>query len=242
MKFASKLDAQIFLSEIKVFDKIGDVDKDYTPTLDEMKSFIKARTPLVKKLKNYRKSANAKANWRENRTKMMKGIKSFHKSTDGKRFHKRLGKFMATRLIRTKSNESNSEVFSGLLLKQGFLKGLNTAKQHMLVSLEYFHQLQEQLELEEMIVDYALPYFHRIEHKIITGEDLSESETIFLLDITEESCIIQKLAEINKQEFAEMQKVWNSITTDIENRKIAKSEVNYYPILIESVKQKLGRK
>ncbi len=240
MKFASKLDAQTFLSEIKAFDKINSVDKDFVPSLDEMKSFIKVRSPLVKKLKNYRKSANQKANWRNNRTKMMKGIKAFHKSTTGKRFHKRLGRFLATRITRKKTNEEIN-IYESLLLKQSFLKALNSAKQHMLVELEYFHQLQEQVELEEMIVDYALPYFTMIEKKIITGEELSDNETIFLFDITDESCIIQKLAELTEQEFAQMEKMWKAITIELESKKIAKNDVTYYPTLIEGIKKKLGR-
>jgi hypothetical protein len=238
MKFSSTLDVQTFLIEIKCFDKLSTVDESYKPTDEELSSFIKNRSPLVGKLKNYRKSANSKANWRENRTKMMKGIKAFHRSTDGKRFHKRLGRFLATRLFRSK--ETNESAYEGLLTKQGYLKGLASAKQHLLVELEYFHQIQEQVELEEFLVDYAFPYFHRIEEKIISGNDLSEDEESFLFDISDTNAVMQKVSEIYKKEFAEIENLWNSISSDLNKAGIAISATEYYPMLIEKLKETLG--
>ena len=198
MKFNTSLDAQTFLMEIKAFTKLNNVDENYVPTMDEVQSFLKARTPLVKKLKNHRKSSAQKANWRKNRHKMLKGIKAFHKSVQGKRFHRKLGRFLATRIFRTKTSEDMAEM---LLSKQGYLKGLNSAKQHLLVELEYFHQIQEQVELEEFITNYAYPFFRSIEEKIMTEEALDEDEVVFLVDLVENSVLIKSLADKSGQTF-----------------------------------------
>ena len=208
MKFQTTLDAQTFLLEILKFDKITEVNETYVPTSEEMDLFIKHREPLVKRIKNYAKSSAQKANWRQNRTNMMKGIKSFHRSVDGKRFHRRLGRFLSTRI--TKDRETN-EGYQTLLAKQEYLKGINSAKQHLFVELEYFHQLEAQVEIEEMILEYAIPFFRSIEEKIITNEELTDDELVFLMDLTEEKTLIQSIAEKLGKEFAEIENLWNSI-------------------------------
>ena len=48
IKFNTKLDAQAFMTEVKAFDKLGIASESYTPTTEELKSFIKKRTSLVK--------------------------------------------------------------------------------------------------------------------------------------------------------------------------------------------------
>lgn len=237
MKFLSILDVQTFLLEIKEFDKVNGVQANYQPTNEELTSFIKSRSPLVSKLKNYRKSADQKANWRGNRTKMMKGIKAFHKSVDGKRFHRRLGRFMATRITRTKDT---NEDYQTLLLKQSYLKGLNSAKQHLFVELEYFHQLQEQVELEDMIISYAIPMFQIIENKIVTDEDLSDDELVFLMDLTDNKSLVTALSDKTGVEFAEIENMWDSITSELENEGVAKDDPAFYPSLIDKLKSELG--
>lgn len=240
MKFLTTLDAQTFLLDIERFDKLDKVDENYRPTADEIEEFLKKRTPLVRKIKDYRKSSAQKANWRANRQNMMKGIKAFHKSTNGKRFHKRLGRFLATRIFR--KAESNDDGFKMLMTKQGVLKGINSAKQHLLVELEYFHQLGEQIELEEFLVDYAFPYFRVIENKVITDADLESDELVFLFDITDEKAIIQKLSEMLGKEFAEIEKLWNSIHSELSENELTVDDADYYPAMFEKLKSAVRTK
>jgi len=239
MKFNTTLDAQTFLTEVREFSKIKDADEKYEPTNEEVQSFLKARTPLVKKLKNNRKSSAQKANWRQNRYKMMKGIKAFHKSVKGKRFHRKLGTFLATRLFRAKTSESG---FSMLLSKQGYLKGLNSAKQHLLVELEYFHQLQEQVELEEFITDYAYPYFRSIEEKVIIDEDLTDDELVFLFDLVEANALITSFSDKTGLTFAQIEKMWNAIRNDLNKEGITDDDEKFYPFLVTRLKKQIGIK
>jgi len=101
---------------------------------------------------------------------MLKGIRAFHKSVAGKRFHRRLGNFLASRITRKKEKPTEALEFNTLMSKQASLKGLTSAKQHLFVELEYFHQLEEHIQLEEFLIDYALPYFRNIV-VIATGQN-----------------------------------------------------------------------
>jgi hypothetical protein len=243
LKFSSKLDIQTFLVESRVdsaLSKIDSVDIGYVPTDEELKGFIKSRSSLIGKLKDHRKSANSKANWRQNRTKMMKGIKAFHKSVEGKKFHKKLGNFIATRIFRTKPKRNESRNREMLLDKQEHLKALNSAKQHFLIELEYFHQVQEQIELEEMITCYAYPYFKIIEDKIISDEDLSDDELVFLVDIVENKALIKSMADKSGKTFAQIEKLWDSISNQLIKDGTSKDNEKFFPFLVTILKKKIG--
>lgn len=252
MKFLKKLDVNTFLAEVQSFDKIGTVGKDYAPTNEEMKTFIKARTPLVKKLKSGKQSSSGKANWRKNRTKMMKGIKAFHRSVDGKRFHRRLGRFLSTRLLRKadtnikpktqKASVKNEDVYEALLVKQAFLKGLNAAKQHLFIEMDYFHQLEEQVDLELFITEHAIPMFRSIELKILEDSEITEDEVCFLFDVLSEKIVLKALAEKLGKEFAEIEKLWNSISTGLKKKGITSLSENYFDSLLPLFFKKLGLK
>lgn len=243
IKFGSDLDAQTFIVESRVtssLDKLPEINKDYTPTDEELTGFIKSRGTLVNKMKDHRKSSVSKANWRKNRTSMMKGIKTFHKSVEGKRFHKKLGNFIATRIFKTKrKNESGYEM---LLSKQGHLKALNSAKQHLLVELEYFHQVQEQIELEELITCYAYPYFKTLEEKIIDETSLTDDELVFLMDLVENNALIKSFADKSGQTFAQIEKLWNSISSDLKKQGTEEDDEKFFPFLVSILKKRLGIK
>lgn len=231
MKFQSLLDVQTFLAEVGSFDRLGEATDHTTfvPSDEEQATFIKNRSEYVGKMKDYRRSANQKANWRENRTKMMKGIKSFHKSVDGKRFHRKLGRFLASRITR-KTNEARG--FTGFLEQLDFLVGLNSVKQHLYVEMDYFHRANEQIELEEMILDYAIPLFRTIESKIVEDVELSEDEMIFLVDITAPQDFLTALSESVKCPLEQIVVLVNGLTEELIKEGIAKEDQRFYPVLI----------
>jgi hypothetical protein len=240
VKFYSQLDAQLFLTEIKEFSLIQSVNEKFVPTHEQLTSFIKARTPLVKKIKDHRKSANQKSNWRENRYKMMKGIKAFHRSVEGKRYHRRLGRFLASRIVRKKEKTNEELEFQMLTAKQSYLKGLNSAKQHLFVELEYFHPLDEQIQIEEFIVDYALPYFRIIEKKIVEDTDLSDDELVFIFDLTEKEHIISFLSDKTGKTFEEIKKLWESIADSLTASNVSEENEAFYPKLFSKLASELN--
>ncbi|MCI4409113.1 MAG: hypothetical protein JHC26_08485 [Thermofilum sp.] len=84
IKFKNKLDEDIFRSE---FLKSG-------MSLDE---FLVERGKLEVGLVDFERSQRQKQNWRKHRWKYLKGIRRFHSSTEGKRFHRNLARYLATR-------------------------------------------------------------------------------------------------------------------------------------------------
>jgi len=234
MKFLNDLDAKTFLLEIGAYDKVTNANKGYEPTDEEMATFVKSRSKLSSGLKDYRKASKQKANWRNNRTKMMKGIKAFHRSVDGKRFHRNLGRFLASRISRSK-NESLT-----FFEKGDQLKALCSAKQHLFLELDYFHQIEEQIELEEIFLDHSIPLFQSIENKLLNEGDLDTDELSFLLDFTDRNNLFAALSEKLARPFEEISSMWQNMESELESENIAKDDDKFYPTLIDRLNVALG--
>jgi hypothetical protein len=93
--------------------------------------------------------------WRTNAYKMKKAINKWHQSTQGKRFHRNLGNFLATHLTRSdlglniKKEElevQNQMVDIDLDTVTNLLLGLNNIKTHLILELQYFERDSEALE------------------------------------------------------------------------------------------------
>ena len=211
MKFRTDIDAQAFHLEIDLFEGITSVTKDFSPSEDQLEAFIKSRGGYVSKHKDIEKSKAQKKNWRKNKHKIKKGIKAFHRSTDGKKFHRKLGRFLATRITRDRKKDES------FVARGESLKALTSAKQQLYIELDYFHPIEEQRQLEEFIIDYAIPMFSGIESKIAMDEELELNELDFLLEIISESSLQLELADSTNLPVAKIAEVWNSITCHLNN-------------------------
>jgi hypothetical protein len=227
MKFLSNEDAKLFLIEIGRLDILDSVTTEFEPTTEMLEVYSGRRESLVRKLKDHRKGQNTKAQWRGNRHKMMRGIKAYHKSTEGKRFHRKLGNHLANRLFKR-------EDFSGVVEKSDYLKSLSSAKTHFFIELQYYHTLSEQIEIEELALDYSAPIFNSIELKIINDEDLTDDEETFLYDITEEASIIRAVADISSSTIEAVSGVWNA--SKVESLNSNENEVEFPLNLINGLK------
>ena len=237
MKFASEVDAQLFLIEVGENPALCESLKTFTPTNEQLDSFISKRTRMESIIKDHRKSQVAKGAWRKNRYSMMKGIKAFHRSTEGKRFHRNLGNFLATRLTlsdsgRTATQKTNEDF--------EFLKSLNSAKTHLYIELEYYHQIYEQVELEEFALDYAYTLFRSIESKVVKGQKLNENEELFLLDITESAALISSFAKKAGKDVTEVENMWNSIKASLIKDGKSEKDADFYKLLVGSLKNSLN--
>jgi hypothetical protein len=232
LKFLTDLDAKLFLLEIGELEKISSVTRDYTPTNEELTSFIKKRREEGGALKDHDKSRKAKEGWRKNRADRMRGIRSFHKSTEGKRFHKRLGRFLASR-ISSNNEDTDNEVLE-------YLKGLCAAKNTLFTELEFYHPLTEQFELDSIVMDYALPMFGIIESKVVRKQALSEDEFDFLLDITETAEVVRALANKSGKRESEVEKAWDEIKASLLKQNNKESDPQFYGLLVSILKKKLN--
>ena len=125
-------------------------------SVDE-EAIILKRTEKKKRLKDFRKSKLSKKSWRINRKKLEKGIKKFHRSTKGKRFHRALGRRLATREV----VRQNSEMLE-------FLVGVQSLKTHLTIGTKYASSIDEE-------VDYLLFYESIVLTIIKLEEKLSKS-------------------------------------------------------------------
>ena len=178
MKFISTLDAQRFCTEINRVDLVDSVSEYFVPDESMLKEFIKKRRELVKSLKSFRRSQATKASWRQNRHQFMGGIRKFHKSTQGKRFHRELGRFLATRFTGDKSQDRKIAREGMSVYEAGAaLKALSSMKTYAFISLEYYHPLEEEVVHWEFL-EALVPVLTSVETKILEErlEDIVDSE------------------------------------------------------------------
>jgi hypothetical protein len=126
-------------------------------SLDE---FLVKRQELALGLVDWERSQRQKQNWRKYRWKYLKGIRDFHRSTEGKRFHRNLGRFLATReidsLLKVYQREKESErELRGLDLRKvqenlEFLIAVLSVSVHALIEERYYRA-----SIDE-VVDYKL--------------------------------------------------------------------------------------
>lgn len=190
MKFKSIKDVQLFLFEIGKTNLIESIkDSTWAPPPELIQEFITGRRALIPKLKDFRKSQNTKQSWRKNRYKMKKGIKAFHKSTEGKKFHRSLGRYLATRV--SKSNRHNENYND----KYDALKGLSSLRTHLYIESGYYKPLEEQLDFE-LFMDEVVPitlseelYTYK-DNCLVNEQDLDIlCRSITLEDLLKEYCL-----------------------------------------------------
>jgi hypothetical protein len=139
---------------------------DSGKTLEE---FLEQKLLLEEQMVDWEKSQAQKQNWRQHRHDYMKGIRKFHRSTQGKRMHRNLGRYLATRepatLMKTYQTEKDKEKERGGSSSLGlrkvtenleFLISVMSACTHALVEKRYYEvgldeSVQYDLFLEELL-------------------------------------------------------------------------------------------
>jgi len=130
-----------------------EIDRLYYEALELNDSIIRNKLQLIaKNIKDRKKSLAAKNFWRRNAYKMKKAIQKWHQSTQGKRFHRNLGNFLATHLTKSdlgllkKEEYPNKEIEISLDDIASILLGLNNIKTHLIIEMQYFEKDSEALE------------------------------------------------------------------------------------------------
>jgi virulence-associated protein VapD len=112
VQFHTEADRQLFLLEVG--KRIDEAD---TPS--DHKLFVKRRHLMGSLFKDFNRANAAKRNWNTNRFNLMTGIRRYHHSTEGKKFHRQLGRFITTHMFVNKEGSlyanTSEENFSDLL-------------------------------------------------------------------------------------------------------------------------------
>jgi len=175
LKFKSEEDKVQFLIEANKPELIHQNLTD-EQILELWQNIIKRRSLLKKRLKDKKRSQIQKQNWKKYRAKYLLAIRNWHRSIDGKRFHRNLGRFLATRLLR-----SESSILSPVE-RYEFLKLLSSLKTHWYIEGVYYKSLTEEIEYE-LFVEEVIPLIEDIEKKVLTQGKLDKEDYEFLLDI-----------------------------------------------------------
>ena len=174
MKLKHAEDKQMFLTDIDRLDLLEsskEFDNDVLICDELLGTFLQRRTPLLAGLKDYRRSKITKDSWRTHRFKYISGIKKFHRSIEGRRFHRNLGRFIATRIFRDKkSNES-------FLPVEEVLKAVANVRTYLYLEACYYRPLSEDVEFREF-VEYIVPILHELETSLFTDANFNPSEEV----------------------------------------------------------------
>jgi len=181
----------------KVYSNEYGVYKKKEPELTEAE-FIKKRKGIVTRVKDFRKGQTQKGNWRKNRWRIMKGINQYHRSTTGKKFHKKLGRFLALRDLRCLSYGERHEL----------LQPMFSAIQHSFLELDYYHPVDETVEVE-LFVDYLYDEFFELQRKFKKYDTNFSKFEELLLRITEESELVKGLAKVFGKTETSVRAIWD---------------------------------
>jgi hypothetical protein len=153
MKFKNAIDEQVFRSE-------------WLKSGLSLNEFLVKRQELELGLVDWERSQRQRQNWRKYRWRYLKGIRDFHSSTVGKRFHRNLGRFLATRETETllkayQSEKEKERELRGLDLRKvqenlEFLIAVLSAGVHALIEERYYkasvdEAVDYKLFLEELL-------------------------------------------------------------------------------------------
>lgn len=131
IKFHTELDKKLFLLEVG--KSVDDVVCE-----DDHRIFISRRQKMGSMFKSFAKSKATEREWSRHRFKMVKAVRDYHKSAEGKKFHRQLGRWLATRNIMPKQ---------GLFIKREAIELAELLKDE----LTFYLSFDNQVLLEELI-------------------------------------------------------------------------------------------
>lgn len=140
IRFFDDVDKQLFLLEVG-----KDINEEAEPS--DHKLFIKHRKMVEPLLKDFRRSQSSKRNWVNNRGTYNFGIRRWHRSLEGRKFHRQLGRFLATHDRRERSSLLHEDLETKPLSadeKKELLLELLTESQ-------FYHTLSDQVNIELLI-------------------------------------------------------------------------------------------
>jgi len=146
-------------------------DKVLFEALELDEKVIRKKLHLVRKRIDRKKQRSMKNQWRRNKHKLLKGLKKWHNSTQGKRFHRALGRFNALREDNEVVNISFDRVTDALF-------ALSSIETHLYLELKYYENdiesLSDFLEIIDMFFEEEAYLKKVLLNAYITGVILLE--------------------------------------------------------------------
>ena len=214
MKFYNSVDEEVFKQELS---SMGMSEGE----------FMKRRKVLIKGMKDRKKQITTKLDWKKNRFKIMQGIKKFHRSTRGKRFHRDLGRFLATRELK------------GLAYKecQELVVPVTACLTHAYHELEWYMNIQDSVEYEiflEELYDEVL----EILTKLKTHEPDLSGHREFLYRVVEINSLLSGCAEKYSRSKEDIEKLWEK-EVEVTKGNMGVDDSRFYTEAVGSLKRLL---
>jgi len=227
MKFLYESDKQIFEWEMQN-------DKESGGNQDK---FIRRRKGVISQLKDYHKSQQGKSSWRANRWQHLRGIKRFAKSTEGKRFHRALGNFLANRYMRDKpSSQFQRENYD-------FLLSLSSLQTHALLENDYYFPSIVEAADYEFFSEYVIVETAKIIQELNEETFQFEQYEELLLRLVETSELIKSFADKSGKSISDVENLWDQAKEIVKNEYDKKEEDDgFYALTVGVLKNSLGKK
>ena len=180
MKLRTQDDRLHFLLDVNRIDLMESLSTEEDIPKEIFEIFIKRRRGLMKNLVNFRQKQITKREWRTGRWKFLRGIHKFHSSVRGKRMHRALGRFMATRILRPHLKPLHKRYESLDAVQFEALKALSSYRTHMYIEGDYWQPLEEEYDFFSLL-EYAIPLLNDIEVKLYNDADAELNEDEFEL-------------------------------------------------------------
>jgi hypothetical protein len=208
MKFNSTEDIIQFLMESGMVSQVKEAtsNPDWIPSVETINEFIKKRSELRRGYRDYAKSSSTANAWKKNRWKYMKGIHNFHRSVAGKKFHRNLGTFLATRILRSDESYVDPE----------YLVAASSLKTHLYLELLSFSPIHKEVEFFEFL-EVVLPVVTDLETILLEAyrdgvpiKDMEVPEDVedMLFSVITSSSISEALSEALGKKVEDLQATW----------------------------------
>jgi len=223
MKLQNQEDRLAFLIDAGRLDLL-ESDDEISDEIFEL--FIKRRRPLVRSLVNFRQAQVQKQQWRANRWKFLRGIRKWHKSVKAKRFHRAMGRYMATRIFRPKMstlatymkdrNKGRNRFESLDPLQDEALKAISSMRTHLYIDLGYYQSLEEEANLFQLL-EYAIPLLNTIEIKLFADSEsaLEPDEEELLLRLVDENELCKSFSDILEIDSGKVSETYKAIQSKL---------------------------
>ena len=197
MKLRTPDDRLHFLVDVNRLDLLETLSTEEEIPKEIFEIFIKRRRGLMKNLVNFRRKQITKREWRTGRWKFLRGLHKFHSSIRGKRMHRALGRFLATRILRPHLKPLHKRYESLDSVQFEALKALSSYRTHMYIEGDYWQPLEEEADLYSLL-EYAIPLLNEIEIKLYKNpdEELNEDELELLLRLVDDRELCKSMAEL----------------------------------------------
>jgi hypothetical protein len=185
--------------------------------LGQMQTYlIKKRKRLIQPYKDFQRSSAAKNAWRQGRYKYLKGIRQFARSIAGKRFHRRLGQFLARNSMYYGTKTESLDRYEIVEL----LTQLNSYKTHLYIEMQYYSPLSEEISFflaSEEILEFLDELTNDIFNHISSYKDFDLTHEIFdgIIRILDFDGLMNTLSRMSKKEIDEVEIAWKKAEKSI---------------------------